>query len=97
MTLPAGVLVRKTVTVNGAPVEIRSLSRSEAVALHRYVGDEDGGEIFLIAKGTGCTEEEARVFRETTDVEEAGVLIDGIVVLSGLTKDSLLKRRSNGP
>lgn len=56
--------------------------------MNTFVGREDEAEVFLLVCGTGCTEAEAQAFREGNDTETAGLLIDAIIVLSGLTKKS---------
>ena len=88
MTLPTGHLATSSVEVNGQVVEYRSLSRKEVLKCAAdYKDNVDGAENFLLMCGTGCTEEEAIAFRENTDPNEAGKLIDGIIYLSGLVID----------
>lgn len=88
MALPIVPLGTGSVTIGGSPVDIRSLSRAEALRLNGYRGREDEAEVFILMAGTGCTEAEAQEFREETDVDTAGVLIDAILVLSGLASDN---------
>lgn len=83
--LPAIPLPRRTVTVGGVDVEFRSLSRSEALKVTTDFEDRaDAAEIFILSRGVGITEEAAAKWRDETDPEEAGKVIDGIVILSGL-------------
>lgn len=86
MTLPIKPLARSSVEVAGATVEYRSLSRAEALRMSEFRGREDEAEVFLLTSGTGCTEDEARAFRDGNDTETAGLLIDAIITLSGLSR-----------
>lgn len=86
MPLPIKPLPTDELEINGQRVEYRSLSRAQALKVHEFVGREDEAEVYLLMCGTGCTEEEARAFREGNDAETAGLLIDAIIVISGLTK-----------
>lgn len=89
MALPVVALPKATVDVDGTPVEVRSLSRSEALKLNTQFSTEtvDDAEIFVIVCGTGVSEEEAREWREQTDPTTAGLVIDKIIELSGITPD----------
>lgn len=84
--LPIKPLARDTVLIDGQAVEYHSMSRAQALKLNDFKGREDEAEIFILVSGTGCSEDEARAFREGNDTETAGLLIDGILVLSGLAK-----------
>ena len=86
MSLPIKALATDSVTIAGQAVEYRSMSRAQALALASYKGREDEAEVFILMSGTGCSEEEAKAFREGNDTATAGLLIDGILVLSGLAK-----------
>lgn len=86
MPLPIKALARDTVLIDGQAVEYHSMSRAQALQLQTYKGREDEAEVFILVSGTGCSEDEARAFREGNDTETAGLLIDGILVLSGLAK-----------
>lgn len=86
MGLPIKALARDTVTIDGQSVEYHSLSRAQALQLPTYKGREDEGEVFILVSGTDCTEAEAQAFREGNDTETAGLLINGILTLSGLAK-----------
>lgn len=84
MILPLSPLATGTVDIGGQTVEFRSLSRAEALKLNGYRGREDEAEVFIIASATGASEDEAQAWRESVDVATAGLLIDGILILSGL-------------
>jgi hypothetical protein len=84
--LPTKPLPTASIDIAGVNVAYRSLSRSEALRMQTFKGREDEAEIFLLVCGTGCTEEEAQAFRDSNDTETAGLLIDAIIVISGLTK-----------
>ena len=84
MTLPVGQLAREKVAVNGAQVEIRSLSRKETLEMAKFKEDPDAGEIYLLVRATGASEDEVRIFRETTNALEIDNLLDAILKLSGI-------------
>lgn len=86
MALPINPLPSSSIEIAGQSVAFRSLSRSEALKMQTFVGRVDDAEIFLLSCGTGCSEEEARAFRDGNDTVTAGLLIDAIIVLSGLTQ-----------
>jgi hypothetical protein len=71
--------------VNGEDVTIRSLSRAEALHLQSFQGREADAEPFIVSKGASVSEDEAQKWLNSTDTETAGVLIDAILDLSGLT------------
>lgn len=90
-TLPIKALPTDTVEIEGTEVPIRSLSRAEA--LHFSTAFAEGpleervaeAEVYLLVHGAGVDEEEARAWRQNTDTDTAGLLIDGILALSGMT------------
>ena len=89
MPLPEIPLPSDTVEVGGVPVRFRSLSRREAMRLvTEFAGDPDAAETFVVACATGVTSEEAEAWREATDPAEAGKLVDGIILLTGLASDA---------
>jgi hypothetical protein len=67
-------------------VAFRSLSRAEALHLNDYRGREDEAEVFIIACATEASEDEVRTWRGEVDTDTAGLLIDAILVLSGLAE-----------
>ena len=91
MSLPIKGLATEMLEVGGQPVEYRSMSRAQALTLASYKGREDEAEIFILMSGTGCSQDEAKAFREGNDTETAGLLIDGILILSGLAKKAKVK------
>ena len=97
MTLPAGSLARETVTVNGQPLEIRSLSRHETIEMGKFKDDPDEGEVFLIAKATGEPEAAVREFRDSTGPLELDSLLDAILRLSGLDVLAAKAAQNGGP
>jgi hypothetical protein len=84
MALPIKPLATDSVEIAGELVEFRAMSRSEALRMNAFRGREDEAEVFVLVCGTGCTEAEAEAFRSGNDTDTAGLLIDGILVLSGL-------------
>lgn len=83
--LPTIALPTNSVEVGGQPVKFRSLSRKEAMHLTQDFRDNpDAAEVFILAAGVGVTEAEAEEWRNSTDPIEAGKVIDGILILSGL-------------
>lgn len=84
--LPTKALPTGSIDIAGTSVAYRSLSRAEALQMQSFKGREDEAEVFLLVHGTGCSDEEARAFRDNNDTETAGLLIDAIIVISGLTK-----------
>lgn len=89
MSLPIIPLPTNTVTVGGAEVTFRALSRREAMRLMtEFQGRPDDAEAFLVSCGCGVSIEEANEWRENTDPILAGKVIDGIVLLTGLSKDA---------
>lgn len=84
-TLPIIPLPSTSVEVGGVEVEIRSLSRAEVAhcASFKDSNDLDGAEIYVIACGTGLSEDVVRAWRESTPTTDVGVLVDAIGELSG--------------
>ena len=85
MALPIVPLATGTVTIGDTEVAYRALSRADALKLNAYRGREDEAEVVILMGGTGCTEAEAQAFREGNDTATAGLLVDAILVISGLT------------
>lgn len=84
--LPSKAMPRATVTIDGQDIEVRGLSRAEAVKLSTGYDQDtiDDAEIFVLVCGTGVSEDEAREFRDNTDTVTAGLVIDKIIELSGI-------------
>lgn len=85
MPLPIVPLATGSVEIGGQVIEYHALSRARALQLNAYRGREDEAELAILMGGTGCTEDEARAFREGNDTATAGLLIDAILIISGLT------------
>lgn len=51
-----------------------------------FRGNPDSAETYILACGTGVTEAEAEAWRNSTDPETAGQLVDAIIYLTGLAK-----------
>jgi hypothetical protein len=86
MALPIAPLPTGEAIIGGETVVYHSMTRSQALRLNSFKGAEDEAEVFILQCGTGCTEEDARAFRDGNDTETAGLLIDAILVLSGLAE-----------
>ena len=82
--LPPSPLATGTHTVNGVEVAIRSLSRTEAIRMQSFEGHEEDAEVHVVASGTDTTEDEAREWLASVDLETGGELIEAILRLSGL-------------
>lgn len=72
-----------TVKVGDGKVEVRGLSRAEYVHLNTYAGNPEAAEAFVLACGTGVTEEEAAAWLAVTPKVPAGRVLDRIAELSG--------------
>lgn len=88
MALPVLALDRSTVDLGGSPVEFRSLSRSEVVALAGFASDTNAAEVFMLSRACGISEDEASVWRDSVSATAAGVLLSAIATLSGLAGPS---------
>lgn len=86
MSLPDRSLKTDIVVVGDDKVQIRSLSRSEAIRIQGFAGDLDAAENFILACGADVTEDEARAWRANVSAEDGGVVIDAICELSGLVE-----------
>lgn len=88
MGLPVVPLPRDTVNVAGQDVEVRGLSRAEALRLRSLIEDEDAADAFVLQCGTGVSHDEAAAWREVTPLETVGLLVDRILELSALTGEA---------
>lgn len=88
MALPVIPLPTAEVEVDGQMVAVRGLSRAAAIRLSTQFTEAtaDDAEVFVLAQGTGVTEEEARQWLGSTDVETAAIVLNKIVELSALPK-----------
>ena len=87
MALPAAPLARGTVEVAGQMVEVRSLTRGEALEIRALAGEPDAdrrGEILMIAWGTDTSPEEAEAWWRASDPVAVQKLVRGIAVVSRL-------------
>jgi hypothetical protein len=87
MSLPIPTLPTGSVDVDGVSVPIRSLTRAQALKLGTFRGKEDEAEVFILVAGADVSDDEARAWRESVDTDTGGLLIDAILVLSGLAKE----------
>lgn len=89
MGLPLIPLPRDTVEVAGEKVEVRGLSRAEALKISTvYEGDLDAAETYLLSVGAEVPFEEAKEWRYAAPAAEVGRLVDRIVELSGLSPEA---------
>jgi hypothetical protein len=72
------------------------MSRAQVLKMQTFKGQEDEAEVWILTCGADVTEDEARAWRESVDVETAGLLIDGIIMLSGLAKAGTTPNDSPG-
>ena len=86
--LPHIPLPTDEVELAGTTIKITSLSRSQVLKLNNFANNPDEAETFILACGTGITEEEAAEWRNSVDPLTAGKLIDAIILLTGLADDS---------
>jgi hypothetical protein len=71
---------------DGVKVEVRKLSRVEALRISKLSGDVEAADNFILACGAGVTEEEALAWRSKVSPEDAGAVVDAICELSGLVE-----------
>lgn len=83
--LPAVPLGTGTAEVAGSEVPIRSLSRAEVLRMRALV-DSGDSEAFVIARGTGCTDDEAAAWLDSTDNDTAKALVEAILSMSGFRR-----------
>lgn len=84
--LPVVTLPRKEIEIAGTTISYRSLSRSEALKVTTGFGEDhvDEAETFILACGIDISEVEAKQWRDTTDPITVGLIVDAIIVLTGL-------------
>jgi hypothetical protein len=87
MALPSIALPTKKVKVAGQTIEIRALSRSEAMRLAEFQKDPDEGETFIVSCACGVSMDEAREWRQNSPAKDVGTVVDSILVLSGLVAE----------
>lgn len=97
MTLPTKPMPTRTIDIDGQALDVRGLSRTEAMHFttgftpdampDTLVGARaDLAETYLVSKGTGVTEDEAAAWRDSTDSEAVGLVVDTVLELSALIK-----------
>jgi hypothetical protein len=95
MTLPVKALPSETLDIEGQKVLVRGLSRTEAMHFTTGFTEEampgvlveeraNAAEVYLLVKGVGVTEAEAEEWRNTTDLETVGFIVEKVVELSAL-------------
>lgn len=84
--LPVSPPPDDVVETPGGPVTVRGLSRREFVNLTSFAGDVEGAETFLLACGTGYSEEEVTKWRDASSAEAVGLVVDRISELSSLSE-----------
>lgn len=77
-------LPTRHVALGDTKVEIRSLSRVEALRVAQLSGDVEAIDNFILAAGTGVTEDEAKAWRARATPDDAAAVVDAICELSGL-------------
>lgn len=84
--LPVKAMPTATVDIDGTAIEVRGLSRAEALKLNTSYSEAtaDEAEVFVLSHGASVDEDEAREWLQTTDTTTAGLLIDKIIELSGI-------------
>jgi hypothetical protein len=97
MPLPSIPLPRGQVTIGNETVEYRVMTRTEAMKLNGFKGREDEAEVFILTCGTGCSEDEARAFRDGTASEMVGALVEAILIQSGLAKKNEDEKDEGSP
>lgn len=97
--LPSIPLPTKSITLSdGSVVLIHSLSRADALKVTNDFRDKaDEAEIFILVHGVvgGVSKAEATKWRQETAPEDAGLVIDGIIFLTGLAEPP--KAGKDGP
>lgn len=84
MGLPISQLPTTEIEINGETIKIRALSRREAFKLAEFKDDPDAGEAFILSCATGDSIEAANYFRDNSDTDTVGKLIDAVIDFSGL-------------
>lgn len=85
--LPVIELPASEVQVGDGVVAFRGMSRGEVIRMRtEYRGNPDGAENFIIATATGIPLEDVAAWRDSTPPDDAGKLIDAILILTGLAE-----------
>lgn len=83
--LPSVPLETGTAMVGGVEVKIRSLSRAETLHMREIAGTGDS-EAYVIARSTGCPDDEAAAWLDATDNDTAKALVEAILAMSGFRR-----------
>lgn len=86
MSLPVVKMPTAVVKIADLDVEVRGLTRAQALRIVTFKDDPDGAEAFVLACGAGVSEAEAQAWRESTPSDDVGLLVDKILEISGLTE-----------
>lgn len=81
MGLPKTSLPTQVVQVAGQDVQIRGMSRAE---VHKIGTDLEAAEAVVISFACDVTVEEAQAWLGSTSADDAQVLIEAVIALSGL-------------
>lgn len=84
VTLPSGEFTEGPLK----GVTYHSLSRSQAMHVHSFVGREDEAEDYIVACGTDQSVEDVHAWRDSVHLSVAGELVDAIILISGLGNGS---------
>lgn len=84
MPLPRTQFNKKTVQLSGGEVEVRGLSRSEALSMADYGEDVAGLEKALIAASTDESRDEVEAWYDKASSDDVQAIVDAVLALSGL-------------
>lgn len=88
MSLPISVCPRETITLpGGGELEIRGLSRGEAIQMRGLMANPQAVEIASIRYATGETEAAVTAWCQEARNDDVEFLVDAIARLSGLSAD----------
>jgi hypothetical protein len=91
MTL-ISILGTGSIDIGGENVPYHALSRAEVFKFQSFGEDTEGAEVFALVHGTAFSAAEINKWRETSDLETVGKLVDAIVVISGLATQKMVDR-----
>ncbi len=86
MGLPSIPLPTATVKVGGQDVGFHALSRAQATSLARFQDNPSAAEPFILACALDIDEAEAQAWLDGTPFAEATVLMEAIILLTGLSE-----------
>lgn len=89
MGLPTIQAPTETVTLSdGSKVELRGLSRGEAVRMSKHRQDIAALELALITASTGEPEDEVRSWYDAAPSGDVQVIVEAVMRLSGMDADA---------